>query len=140
MGSWIFLIMRGAPKLEPTEQTIDEKKITELLSVELTRITNRPELAFVSDLLVKPRREVCTWEYGQPNQEFSCWVVLEHASSNTCIAYCEEGFGPSCPWGLMFTNNAVMAMGMDSAWFSTLEEAFKSSMAWEEFLDRHERG
>jgi len=70
------------------------------------------------------------WDYGEAHQEFPCWIVLEHQPSNTCIAYCEEGFGPVSPWGLLFISRAHLNIGMDSGWFTRFEDAFRESMAW----------
>ena len=55
--------------------------------------------------------------------------MLEHSPSNTAIAYCEQGFGPSDPWGLAFLSGEHMGIGMDCGWFSTLESAMRDSMA-----------
>jgi len=60
-----------------------------------------------------------------------CWTVLEHQPSGTGIAYCEEGFGPDFPWGLVFLSGPHMSMGMDSAWFASLEDAVRKSPAWQ---------
>jgi hypothetical protein len=57
--------------------------------------------------------------------------VLEHPPSNTGIAYCAQGFGPSDPWGIVFLSGELTGIGMDSAWFSTLESAMRESMAWD---------
>jgi hypothetical protein len=71
------------------------------------------------------------WDYGRPGEAFPCWLVPEHQASNTGIAYCEQGFGPRCPWGLLFLEGTEhMSMGMDSAWFEYFLEAcfeFKAS-------------
>jgi hypothetical protein len=67
------------------------------------------------------------WDYGKPGEEFPCWLVLEHAASNTGIAYCEHGFGPSMPWGLLFLSGQHMSMGMDSGWYERFLEAYFES-------------
>jgi hypothetical protein len=59
-------------------------------------------------------------------QTYPCWIVLEHAPSNTAIAYCAEGFGPGCPWGLLFLEGEHLSMGMDSGWFTYLSMRFAS--------------
>ncbi len=81
--------------------------------------------------LVPPRCEHRPWDYGAPGQTHLCWIVAEHQPSNTCIAFCESGFGPSYPWGLLFLSRHHLNMGIDSQWFISLEEAFRDSMAWE---------
>jgi hypothetical protein len=58
-------------------------------------------------------------------------TVLEHHTSNTGIAYCPTGFGPSDPWGLVLLSGDHMNMGMDCAWFTSLESAMRESMAWD---------
>lgn len=71
------------------------------------------------------------WDYGRDDERFTCWTVLEHSPSNTGIAYCQQGFGPSCPWGLVSLSGQHMGIGMDCGWFSTLESAMRGSMAWD---------
>jgi hypothetical protein len=39
------------------------------------------------------------------------------------IVYCEQGFGPRCPWGLIWQDEDLPNMGPDSSWFSSLAEA-----------------
>ena len=81
--------------------------------------------------MVTPRVEDRGWDYGAEDQRYPCWIVMEHHQSNTAIAYCEYGFGPKCPWGLLFISGPHMGIGMDAAWYLRLEDAFRESMAWE---------
>ena len=85
--------------------------------------------AALRPLLVVPHVEQREWDYGSDNQTYPCWIVLEHDPSNTAIVYCAEGFGPASPWGLLFLRGEHLSMGMDSGWFSSLEDAFRGSMA-----------
>ena len=107
---------------------------------EVSALVNR-EVAMTSDerlaeqiqwLLVDPYVVDRDWDYGKPGEQFPCWTVLEHYPSNTGIAYCESGFGPKCPWGLVSLSGPHMSIGMDSGWFSSLESAFKDSWAYEQ--------
>jgi len=104
--------------------------IASLVERELTRIADPILLAAIRRLLVTPYPVERDWDYGSPGQKYTCWTVLEHRASNTGIAYCESGFGPSAPWGLVFLSGEVMSMGMDSAWFASLEDAMRESQAW----------
>jgi hypothetical protein len=47
------------------------------------------------------------------------------------IAYCEYGFGPRCPWGLveLDEDDQRNSMGMDSGWFTYLLDAYFESLA-----------
>ena len=72
------------------------------------------------------------WEYGAPGEQFPCCVVLAELKSSGAIVYCEDGFGPRNPWGLISLRTdepKYMSMGMDSGWFPTLMDAFFESWA-----------
>lgn len=104
--------------------------VTDLLEAELSGLGDRRVVQHIRSLLVTPRVEMRAWDYGEPDQEFPCWIVLEHAASNTGIAYCEFGFGPSFPWGLLFLEGTEhMSMGMDSGWFDYFVETYFESKA-----------
>jgi len=92
-------------------------------------MTDKTLVAAIEPLLVAPHREDREWDYGPANQTYPCWIVLEHPPSNTGIAYCIEGFGPRCPWGLLWLNGEHLNMGMDSGWYTSLEGAFRESRA-----------
>jgi hypothetical protein len=62
---------------------------------------------------------------------YPCWTVLEHVPSNTGIAYCAEGFGPTDPWSLVHLTGPHMSIGMDSGWYVSLEGAMRESKAWD---------
>jgi hypothetical protein len=102
-------------------------RIEQLVDAELVRIQDRDLVCRVRALLVTPHLVEREWAYGAPNQICVCWTVLEHRASNTGIAYCDTGFGPNFPWGLVFLSGPRMSIGMDSAWYETLEEAVRES-------------
>jgi hypothetical protein len=105
--------------------------LSSLVSDELVRITDTAILAKIREVLVSPYPVERAWDYGRPGEHYTCWTVLEHPSSNTGIAYCLQGFGPSDPWGLVFLSGDHIGIGMDSAWFPTLEAAMRESMVWD---------
>lgn len=102
-----------------------------LLDAELRRITDERLLAKIRELLVPPEAVEREWDYGAPDERFICWTILEHLPSNTGIAYCAHGFGPRCPWGLVFLSGPHMNIGMDCGWYASLEDVFRESRAWE---------
>src|SRR3954464_11959022 len=106
-------------------------RISDLLHQELARVTDPTLAARLRELLVNPYPVERAWDYGRPNETFTCWTVLEHRASNTAIAYCAQGFGPAYPWGLVFLSGEHMGIGMDAGWFETLEDAMRNSIAWE---------
>ena len=67
------------------------------------------------------------WDYGDLDEKFPCWIVLEHLPSNTRIAYCEFGIGPSHPRGLVALTGAYTGMGMDSSGYQTLDDVDRES-------------
>lgn len=100
------------------------------VDAQLAAIADTAVLSLVARLRVAPREEVRPWDYGEPH-EYPCWIVLEHHPSDTAVAYCAQGFGPRAPWGLLFLTRHL-SMGMDSGWFSSLEEAVRESFAMED--------
>ena len=109
----------------------NSEEIAVLVEREFRNITDVRLASRIRELLVSPYAMDREWDYGMPGQRFTCWTVLEHAPSNTGIAFCSEGFGPSYPWGLVFLSGPHMGIGMDSEWFVSLEEAMRGSMAWD---------
>ena len=107
------------------------KEISELVEGQIQVITDPILVSRVRPLLVAPYPVERDWDYGEDGEHFTCWTVLEHRPSNTAIAFCSEGFGPSYPWGLVFLSGPNMNIGMDAQWFISLEEAFRNSMAWD---------
>ncbi len=90
-----------------------------------TELDDARVTAHVRRLLVPPSPVMRGWDYGTEDEAYPCWSVLEHNASNTGIAYCESGFGPSFPWGLVFfTGTENMSIGMDSGWFQCFLEAY----------------
>jgi|GEM_PF-1842872 len=104
--------------------------ILALVETELTRISNPRTVSLIRGLLVPPHCEQRPWDYGELNETHPCWIVAEHPSSNTAFAYCEHGFGPRCPWGLLGRSGEWLNMGMDSSWFTSLEDCVRDSFAW----------
>jgi hypothetical protein len=105
-------------------------QIANLVEKELARIADRVLVTAIQSLLVTPYPVERDWDYGLPGQNYKCWTVLEHRASNTGIAYCESGFGPSYPWGVVWLSGEYMSMGPDSGWYATLEDAMRESRAW----------
>jgi hypothetical protein len=108
-------------------------KIEVLVEQELAKIPDHHLVAAIRKLMVKPYPVERAWDYGSEDENYICWTILEHPPSNTGIAYCESGFGPSNPWGLVSLSgeDKDMRIGMDCNWFARLEDAMRESMAWD---------
>lgn len=111
--------------------SIDQSQLEERIEFEIRKIRDPRVVSKARALLVKPYVVQRDWDYGAPGITYPCWSVLEHPSSNIGIAYCESGFGPRSPWGLVFLTGSPesMSIGMDCGWFQTFEEAFFDSQA-----------
>lgn len=105
-------------------------RITALVESELRSITQPELVAMARDWTIPPKLEQRSWDYSVVDQHLPCWLVVEHPPSNTGIAYCAAGFGPSDPWGMVCLSGAQMSMGTDGAWFATLEDALRHLPAW----------
>jgi hypothetical protein len=69
------------------------------------------------------------WDYGKPGDTFDGWLVFEDPSERTGIVYCDAGFGPKTPWGLIITGESCPSMGMDSGWFRRFVQAYFDSFS-----------
>jgi hypothetical protein len=108
-------------------------EITAFVEKELTKISDVRVRDRIREFLVSPHPVDGSWDYGKEGQTYVCWIVLEHHESETGVAYCEEGFGPTMPWGLMWiTGPHRYRIGMDSGWFDSLIDAFRECRAWQE--------
>jgi len=88
-------------------------------------------VAHVTALLVTPPRQLLLgWAYGAAGEAFDGFLVLDHARSGTGIAYCQQGFGPAAPWGLIATNReSPPSMGRSDEWCPRFLEAYFESIA-----------
>ena len=102
-----------------------------LIESELAAVSDPRVIQQIRKLLVEPYVELRNWDYGEPGQQYPCWIVFRDMQSRTEIAYCEYGFGPRCPWGLVSSADEEQhrSMGMDSGWFTTFLDAFFESTA-----------
>jgi hypothetical protein len=107
----------------------DADTLKALVDAELAQLGDARVSAHIRSLLIAPKPMLRGWDYGEEDQEYVCWNVLEHQPSNTAVAYCEDGFGPRSPWGLVALRGSYMTMGMDSAWYTTFLQAFFESAA-----------
>ena len=110
--------------------TISAPRLIEIVTAELGQLSDPRVLAHVRALLVPPIPVIRGWDYGTADEAYPCWSVLEHTKSNTGISYCESGFGPKSPWGLVVLSGTEhMSMSMDSSWFPRFLDAYFESMA-----------
>jgi hypothetical protein len=98
-----------------------------LVEGELARMADARVASQIRSLLTEPKPVLRDWDYGEKGEQYVCWIVLEEPASKTGIAYCESGFGPKAPWGLIFLEDS--SMGMDSGWFTTFLQAYFESSA-----------
>lgn len=109
--------------------TVSASTLKSKIESELKLLSDTRVLANIRSLLVEPYPVLRSWDYGAPNEQYTCWAVLDDHCEDTGIAYCESGFGPSHPWGLVFLPGENKSIGMDSGWFSTFLEAYFDSFS-----------
>jgi hypothetical protein len=108
---------------------VDAVTVKRLLEAELAKLSDTRVDRYIRSLVIEPTSAPRGWDYGDPGQKYVCWTVLEHHYSNSSIVYCEDGFGPSDPWGLLFLTGEHTSMGMDSQWYPTFLQTFFESQA-----------
>ncbi|MDJ0841608.1 MAG: hypothetical protein QNK37_34185 [Acidobacteriota bacterium] len=109
---------------------LSQSEVQSLLDNELKSISDASLIHQIRPLLITPHRVEREWDYGEERRTYPCWTVMAHHMTNSGIAYCNQGFGPSHPWGLVFLSGDMMGMGLKAAWFDSFEIAFKESMAY----------
>ena len=92
--------------------------ISHLVREQITLITAEDRALALMDYLVEPELHIRTWNYGR--EEFQCWVVARADMGQWILIYAEEGFSDS--WGIVCETDSDL--GMDSQWFTTLDDAF----------------
>jgi hypothetical protein len=98
-----------------------------LIEREMATVSDARVIAHIRGMLVEPHAVLLGWDYGEPGQQYLCWMVLKDVHSGGEIAYSEYGFGPRSPWGLV--TSGYPHMGMDPGWFTTFLDAFFESAA-----------
>jgi hypothetical protein len=106
---------------------IESATLKALIAEELGSLSDARVLEHIRPMLVEPHPVVLSWDY-EVGRKFPCWIVLRDFDSGAEIGYCEHGFGPRCPWGLV-SSAPDSSMGMDSGWYSIFLDAFFESFA-----------
>lgn len=92
-----------------------------------------PDIAVkIRPFLVAPCRTVRPWSYGPELHEG--WMMVEDDRTDTGIGFFPAGIGPGPrkpQWILLFIKRHL-DIGMDSAWFFSLRDAFQDSFMWED--------
>ena len=109
--------------------SVTANTVTTLIEHELDKVSDRRVLDHVRSLLIPPQLQMRPWDYGAADDAYPCWLAFADRPSNTGIAYCEFGFGPTRPWGLLSLEGNAMSMGMDSGWFAHFLDAYFESSA-----------
>jgi hypothetical protein len=99
---------------------IDANALKAFIKSEVALISDARVTAHIRALLVEPTPILLDWDYGAKGEQHVCWAVTGG------IVYCESGFGPRTPWGLIFglKDRKNASMGMDSGWFTTFLQAY----------------
>lgn len=105
--------------------TISQQEVNSLINNEIESIDDPLIVSALRPILIEPEIREMDWNYGPEGQKYACWVVARDQTSDTEIVYCEDGFGPETPFGLV--GISYNDMGMDSGWFASLVEAYCES-------------
>ena len=102
-------------------------EVKAIVEGQLARISELPLRETAMALLIEPQLREVPWEYGGATENLVCWIVGNlRPLHRWVIAYSENGFGPSSPFG--FIDGDLSSMGMDAQWFTTLEAALRSTI------------
>jgi hypothetical protein len=98
-----------------------QSDILNLIEVELTKVREISRRENLRTVLVPLQMLSLKWEYGKPDERFECWLVGMSSDGQKRLLYCDCGFGPTYPWGIV--SNDSDWLGMDSQWHEALEDA-----------------
>lgn len=100
------------------------------IETELKAINDAVVLAFIRARLIEPHIVMRDWDYGVPTRQLPCWTVFEDCSRDLALVYCDEGFGPRTPWGMVWIGNSgrPTSLGMDTGWHPTFMDTFLDSL------------
>jgi hypothetical protein len=107
---------------------VDAESLKLLIEAELARVYDARVVSHIRAMLREPHAIMRSWDYGPPGQQYLCWMVLNDTITGAEVGYCEDGFGPECPWGLV-SSGEDKSMGMDSGWFPDFIDAYFDSFA-----------
>ena len=99
---------------------MDLNAIKNLLDFEIAQIVDSTRRSIALALLIPPKNLSLAWEYGSPGDRFDCWLIGKSCDDKTGFVFCQEGFGPSYPWGFVALDNE--SMGSDDRWYAGLED------------------
>jgi hypothetical protein len=100
---------------------ISELEIQRLVDAELSIVVELSRREALRATVIHPKAVRLKWNYGKPGQQFQCWVAARSENSQQYIVYCDQGFGPAYPWGIVGASED--SMGMDGQWHIGLEHA-----------------
>lgn len=103
-----------------------QNDISDMINAEMSQLLDQGITEKIRTMLVFPEEIQCAWQYKEwqhdTNNLFPCWKVLV-TEDNACIVYCEYGFGPRYPWGLISIESSPPSMGDDSSWHASFVDA-----------------
>ncbi|MCC6917258.1 hypothetical protein [Nitrosomonas sp.] len=105
-------------------------EIAGVVAAELEHFSSPDIVNALRKFLVEPRLELRQWDWSRDHIELPTWVIAESSKYDYGIVYAERGFGPSAPWGLVFSS--ANNFGADYCWYTSLQSAFEDSRLIEE--------
>ncbi|HEY2840193.1 MAG TPA: hypothetical protein VGJ26_13645 [Pirellulales bacterium] len=99
----------------------NERDIRQLVDIQLLTIVDPSRREALKERLVSPQPLSLKWGYGAPDERFQCWLIGFSKDGKLRLVYCDQGFGPEYPWGIVGASQDWM--GMDCDWHVGLEHA-----------------
>jgi len=96
------------------------QEVATLVASELDYIADRERREALQAILIEPTLEHRTWEYGEEDMQYPCWLIARDPNGDVALAFSNYGHGD--PWGRVLIGDQWF--GMDSDWFSSLDDVF----------------
>ena len=100
-------------------------EVKQLVGEQLALIADAHLRDEAARVLIEPMLHDVPWDYGEEGEAFACWIIADLRPGHPhVVAYCDRGFGPDDPFGIIDAD--LSSMGMDAQWFETLEGVLRS--------------
>lgn len=108
---------------------LDSELIQNLVEEQISGIKDNDRQSALRAIIVDPYVELREWDYAE-NTKYQCWIIAKPKNDDHVFAYCNEGFGPNTPWGII-KKDSNGSMGPDACWHTFLEDLFIATGRWD---------
>jgi hypothetical protein len=108
---------------------MNSESVQKLVEEQISAISDNDRQFALRAIVVNPYMELREWDYAE-NTKYQCWIIAEPKNDNYVFAFCNKGFGPNAPWGII-KKDIHGSMGPDACWYTYLDDLFIGAGRWD---------